>query len=38
VLIPAALGGAVYLAALLAAHVPEIHVIKNRVGARLPAR
>jgi hypothetical protein len=38
VLVPAALGGAVYLAVLLAAQVPEIHVIKNRVGARLPAR
>jgi hypothetical protein len=38
VLVPAALGGAVYVAVLLAARVPEIHVIKSRVGARLPAR
>jgi putative peptidoglycan lipid II flippase len=37
VLIPAALGGGVYLAVLAAARVPEIHLIKDRVGARLPA-
>ncbi len=38
VLVPAALGGTVYLAVLLVARVPEIHLIKSRVGARLPAR
>jgi hypothetical protein len=38
VVVPAALGGAVYLAVLLVARVPEIELIKNRVGARLPAR
>jgi putative peptidoglycan lipid II flippase len=38
VVVPAAFGGAVYLAVLLVARVPEIEMIKNRVGARLPAR
>ena len=38
VMLPAATGGAVYVAVLLRSSVPEIHMIKSRLAGWLPAR